>query len=417
MRLAELLADIETGKRSAADAIADCHDRIAGQDDALRAFVTLADRDAAIAAARKATGPLAGVALGVRNFSDTHARQARHGSPIYADNRPPADAALVAMARAKGATIIGKTVTTEFAWMVARETRNPHNAAHTPGGSSSGSAAAVAAGMIPAATGTQTGGSVIRPAAFCGVAGYKPSFRLLPTVGVKTFSWTLDTLGLFGETVEDVALLADLLTGRPLRVAFPELSGLRIGLYRAPHDDEASAQMRDAVQSVARQAEKAGARIVEVNEPEALTAGRDAHSAIQNFEAALALGHERIAHRDLLSDRLRALLDEGAAITPADYDAARAAARRARKQATALFDDIDVLLTPSAPGAAPRGLESTGSPIFNKLWTLTGNPCINVPGCVDSSGLPLGLQVVARFGRDATALAAAAAIESVAKRQ
>jgi Asp-tRNA(Asn)/Glu-tRNA(Gln) amidotransferase A subunit family amidase len=405
--------EIEAGRLTPGEAIARCFDAIAEKDEALNAIEFVAGRDASIRQAEAATGPLAGIAIGMKDIFDTHDMPTGYGSPIYAGFRPRADAALVAMARRAGACVIAKTVTTEFAYLNPSRTLNPCNPAYTPGGSSSGSAAAIASGMLPAATGTQTGGSIVRPAAYCGIAGFKPSFRLLPATGTKTFSWTLDTAGLFAASVEDVAVLAEGLTGRPLASTAPSLDGHRIGLYRTAIWNEAEPQMRDAITRAAERAADAGAAVVEIGEPEILAEARDAHATIQNYEAGLALGSDLALHGDRMSAVLRETLEAGQAISPRAYDKARSTARRARKAATALFDNCDVLLTPSAPGAAPRGLGSTGNPVFNKLWTLTGNPCINVPGLVNSDRMPLGLQLVARFGNDDVVLAAGSALERI----
>ncbi|MCB1418387.1 MAG: amidase [Notoacmeibacter sp.] len=408
-----IVEDVQSGRRSARDCLAESFDAIAQKDGAIHAFTAVADRQAALNGPAQASGPLSGVAVGVKDIFDTHDLPTAYGSPLYAGWQPRADAAIVAMIRAAGGTIAGKTVTTEMAFFQPGPTVNPHDPAHTPGGSSSGSAAAIAAGMIPAALGTQTGGSVIRPAAFCGVAGYKPSFRLAPATGMKTFSWTLDTTGFMAASVADVALFAHLALSRPLAVEPIDPSTLRIGLYRAANAGEAAEDMLEAVEEAARRAGHAGATIIEMMEPDALAEARLIHPVIQDFEAARALADEHRRCRDGLSDKLLECLDRGAAIAAETYDDARRTARRARKAATSLFDHVDVLLTPSAPGAAPSGLTSTGSPAFNKLWTLTGNPCVSVPGLKNAAGLPLGVQVTARFGRDKAALDAAALIEGL----
>lgn len=402
LSVSKILEDIAAGRDSAEAAIARSRKAIAEGDGALNAFAALAPEDAPVAT----TGPLAGIAVGVKDIFDTFDMATEYGSPLYAGFRPRADAPIVAMARAKGAHIIGKTTTTEFAFLNPTVTVNPHDPAHTPGGSSSGSAAAIAAGMIPAAFGTQTGGSVIRPAAFCGIAGFKPSFRLMPTGGMKTFAWTLDTTGFFAASVKDVALFAALASGRELKADAMQ-SPPRIGLYRSAIWNDASSEMQDAVQKAADIAAKAGAQVVEIDEPAELTRARDIHALIQNYEAAISFGHELAYHADRLSTILRETLEEGRTITPPQYDEGRRVARHARKAATTLFSDVDVLLTPSAPGSAPRNLETTGSALFNKLWTLTGNPSVNVPGLKDASGMPLGVQAIGRFGRDKSTLQAA----------
>lgn len=406
-----ILADIAAGRLTPREAIEASLDAIDAREPEVLAFERVADREALLRAAETATGPLAGIAVGVKDIFDTFDMPTGYGTPIYDGHAPKSDAAIVAMARRAGAAIVGKTVCTEYAYFQPGKTRNPHDTAHTPGGSSSGSAAAVAAGMIPAALGTQTGGSVVRPAAFCGVAGYKPSFRMLPATGMKTFSWALDTAGLFAASVADVAAFAAGLTGRPLLPEPVDPAHLRIGLYRSAVLGEASEEMRAAVEHAASLAANAGATIVEIAEPEALTRGRDIHSTIQDYEASLSLGGDFARFGDRMSPKLRDLLLEGQRIAPQTYDDARRVARGARTAATGLFGAVDVLIEPSAPGAAPKGLDTTGQPTFNKLWTLTGNPTVNVPGLRDRAGMPLGIQIIARFGRDRVALSAGAWLE------
>ncbi|MFP1633567.1 amidase [Zhengella sp. ZM62] len=403
----EICEAVASGRKTANAALLESLAAIEAGDADLQAFTCIASRDAVEADANQAKGPLAGIALGVKDIFDTADLPTAYGSSIYAGWQPRADAAVVAMARKAGASVIGKTVTTEFAFFQPGPTVNPHDRAHTPGGSSSGSAAAVAAGMIPAALGTQTGGSVIRPAAFCGVAGYKPGFRLAPATGMKTFSWTLDTTGFFAASVDDVALVAARVLERDLEPAPVDPGTLRIGLYRTAIWNEADEVMREAVEDAAARFQHAGAAVVEVVEPEVLAEARSIHPVIQDHEAARALCWEHMHARERLSPKLLDCLDRGAGIPAAEYDTARSIARRARKAATSLFEHVDVLLTPSAPGPAPHGLQATGDPKFNKLWTLTGNPCVNLPGLTTEKGLPLGVQMVGRFGRDKLLLSVA----------
>jgi Asp-tRNA(Asn)/Glu-tRNA(Gln) amidotransferase A subunit family amidase len=301
-------------------------------------------------------------------------------------------------------------VTTEFASLVPSVTRNPHNLDHTPGGSSSGSCAAVAAGMVPVAFGTQTAGSVIRPAAFCGIAAFKPSYRLIPLVGVKDVSWHLDTGGVFAAGVADVAFVAAAITGRDLRVDRATPSAPRIALVRTHLWNEASAAMQGAIEMAARSAMTAGAKVNEVTLPPLLEQAYAAQYVIQDYESVQALAFEYDRHRDLIDPRLRDALDKGAEISADDYDAARRTASRGRQVLADAMSDYDVILTPSAPGPAPHGLATTGNAMFNRLWTLMGAPCINVPGLSDA-GLPLGIQIVGRFGRDRAALEAALFVE------
>ena len=409
--LSRIVADIESGASTPARRIAETKERIDAVEPEIRAFAHRASEEA-LADAERATGSLAGVPLGFKDIFDTADMPTEYGSPIHAGFQPASDATLVAQARSAGAAVMGKTATTEFAFLTPTVTRNPWNTAHTPGGSSSGSAAGVASGMLAGAFGSQTAGSVIRPASFCGVAGYKPSFRLLPTTGMRPMAWTLDTVGLFAKGVGDVALLADLVSGRELRVAEnEEVAGLTVGLYRAAADSELEPAMVEALEKARGILEHAGARVIDVDETADLRRAHEVQFSIQLYESALSLAHERRLHADRLSLGLRASLDEGAAITPAEYDTARRFARRGRREVTALFERVDMLLAPSALGAAPGSLETTGSPSPNRLWTLTGNPCVNVPGLLDPAGMPLGLTMVGRFGQDRATLAAAAGLE------
>jgi len=307
-------------------------------------------------------------------------------------------------------------VTTEMASLVPSVTRNPRNLAHTPGGSSAGSAAAVAAGMVPIAFGTQTAGSVIRPAAFCGVAGFKPSYRLIPMVGVKDVSWHLDTAGLFGAGVADVAFAADAILQRDLRVDRGTPAAPRIGLARTHLWPQASAAMQKAVETAARIAEAAGAKVAELTLPPILEQAYAAQFTVQDYENFRALAFEYDRHREQIDARLREQLDRAATITAERYDTERRTASRARQVLADAMSDYDVILTPSAPGAAPHGLASTGDPMFNRLWTLMGAPCVNVPGLSENE-LPLGVQTVGRFGRDRGTLEAALFLEQAIARK
>jgi len=357
-----------------------------------------------------ANRPLRGLPVGVKDIFDTADFPTEYGTPIFAGNRPRGDAALVALIRRAGGIVLGKTVTTELAFLNPPRTRNPHDRSRSPGGSSSGSAASVAAGMLPIAVGTQTGGSVIRPAAYCGVTGFKPSYRLLPTAGLKHFAVYLDTAGLFAAGVADVAFAAAAITGRDLRVDGVPLAAPRIAIARTNVWDQASADMQRALDAAAKAAAAAGARVVEPAWPEFLSEAFHAHGVIQDYEAFRTLAFEYDRHRAQLSPVLRDMLDKAAAVTADDYDAARRTTKRARAALADFMDAIDILLTPSAPSAAPMP-DTTGPAIFNRVWTLMGTPCVNVTGLKDASGLPLGVQVVGRFGRDRDALLAAQFLE------
>jgi Asp-tRNA(Asn)/Glu-tRNA(Gln) amidotransferase A subunit family amidase len=419
LRALDLARRIEAGELHPRAVVELCGEAIAACEASIGAFAALD-----LAAARRdaeqpelARSALRGLVVGIKDIFDTTEFPTAYGSAIYAGHRPNADAAMVMLVRRAGGIVVGKTVTTEFASLAPAGTRNPRDPAHTPGGSSSGSAAAVAAGMVPLALGSQTGGSVIRPAAFCGVAGFKPSYRLLPTVGMKCFSWSLDTVGLFGAGVADVAFAAAAVSGRDLRVDGRPRAAPVILLVRTELWHEASEAMQDALERAARAAETAGAKIKELDLPPIFGEAMRAHRVIQGYEAFRALAFEYDRCRECLHPILRRQLDDAAAIDADAYDDARRTTRRARQALLDLLADGEVILTPSAPGAAPRGLGSTGEPTFNRLWTLLGTPCINVPGLLDGAGLPLGVQIVARFGRDRFALAAAAAVEAAITRR
>jgi Asp-tRNA(Asn)/Glu-tRNA(Gln) amidotransferase A subunit family amidase len=383
------------------------------------AFVTLdlAGARATAQAAGMKDKPLRGLPVGLKDIFDTADMPTEYGSPIYLGYRPKADASLVALIRRNGGALIGKTVTTQFAHLDPGKTRNPHNLAHTPGGSSSGSAAGVAAGFFPIATGTQTGGSVIRPAAYCGVAGFKPSYRLLPSVGMKCVSWHLDTAGLFAASVADVAFAAGAISDRDLRVDKTTPSSPRIGVLRDQPWPAASADMMAALDKVARAASHANARVRDIKLTPVLAGAFKAHTTIQAYEAARSLASEYERHKDQLAKGVLELVEQGFAISPDAYDDARRTASQARGALSDVMADIDVILSPSAPGAAPKGLGSTGSSTFNRLWTLMGTPCVNVPGLADSGGLPLGVQVIGRFGQDRGTLEAALFVESLVARR
>jgi Asp-tRNA(Asn)/Glu-tRNA(Gln) amidotransferase A subunit family amidase len=410
--LAELQRRIDSGALTPQDAIAQSCEAIAAQDKTIGAFVC---HDGAARAADR--GPLRGIAVGIKDIIDIADFPTEMGSKIYRGWRPRADASVVMALRAAGATIIGKTTTTAFASSDPTATLNPHNHGHTPGGSSAGSAAAVGAGMIPLALGTQTGGSVIRPASYCGVAAIKPSFRMLPTVGVKCFSWTLDTVGLFAAGVRDLAHGLSAITNRSELLPGPPIERLRIGIvtqdFASAPDQESTQALRVAADAAAR----AGASVRTLDLPEAMAEGWDAHETVQEFEAHQALAWEYETRYEAMPPLLRAKLDETSGIRPADYDEARRTANRGRKALSGLFEQVDVLLTFSAPGAAPKGLASTGDTRFNKLWTLMGVPCVNVPAIEVEGGLPVGVQVIARFGNDAGALTAARFIEEALARR
>jgi Asp-tRNA(Asn)/Glu-tRNA(Gln) amidotransferase A subunit family amidase len=381
-----------------------CLDRVAERDADVRAFAHI-DPDAVLAQARALDagpirGPLHGLPLGVKDLFDTVDAPTAYGSPIYAGHRPAADAAAVALCREAGALVLGKTVTTEFAYFHPGPTHNPRNLAHTPGGSSSGSAAAVADAMLPLALGTQTAASIIRPAAYCGVVGYKPSIDRVPRAGVKSLSETLDTVGGFGRSVRDAALLGAVLTGDKRLLADFDTTAPRIGLCPTPDWQAADVDVHSAWARAQALLAPRAAALAEAAWPAAMPDLVALQKAVMAHEMARALSAERVQHSGALSPRLRALFDEGVAISGEQHAAHLAQVRDSRRLADAWFEHFDVLLGPSATGEAPLGIDATGDPLFCRGWTLLGLPCVHLPFSSGSSGLPVGLQLVGRLGDD-----------------
>jgi len=409
---AEAARQIAAGRITSEQLVRACLDRIAVREGEVRAWAHL-DPEAAIAQARAvdkagARGVLGGVPVGFKDVIDTADMPSQYNSAIYRGNRPRADAACVALARNAGAIVLGKTVTTEYAWRFPGPTRNPHNLAHTPGGSSSGSAAAVADYMAPLAFGTQTGGSTIRPAAYCGIVGYKPSFGTINRAGLKALAESLDTLGVMARSVEDCALLVHAVSGRALPdFAAAQDRAPRIGLCRTSRWKDASPDTQALLESTAAALSARGASVREVELPAEFDRLFEDQVLIMDYEAARGLAWERFNHPELLSDLLRNALDAAAATPRGKYDEAMRHARLCRQLFAGVFADCDVLLTPSATGEAPRGIESCGSSLFNRCWTLLGAPCVTIPMGSGASGLPLGVQLAGNYGEDEQVLLAA----------
>lgn len=358
-----------------------------------------------------ATGPLHGLPVGIKDIMDTADMPTEDGTVLHAGRTPARDATVVAMLRAAGAVILGKTVTTECATYTAGKTRNPHNPEHTPGGSSSGSAAAVAAGMVPLALGSQTNGSVIRPAAFCGVYGFKPTHGLIPRTGIMKLSRTLDHVGVFARTLEDVALLGEQLVGcdegdpdtRPrARIPFcavaaeePPLAPF-FAFVKGPAWERAEPETRDAFSELV---EELGDRVVELDLPDSTQRALEWHRTIMQAEMAANLDLEWERGRDKLSESLRAQLERGRAVTALDYQVALARIPLLVEGFDEIFERCDAIVTPAAAGPAPKGLASTGDPAFCTLWTLLGMPALSLPLMQGANGLPLGVQLVGpRYG-------------------
>ncbi|MBC9207559.1 amidase [Roseomonas aerophila] len=391
-----------------------CLDRIAAREDTVRAFVHLDPALARAAAARPLSGVLAGLPVGVKDVLDTADQPSQYGSPIWHGYQPKADAYAVAATRRAGGVVLGKTVTTEFATRQPGPTTNPHNPAHTPGGSSSGSAAGVAAGFFPLAFGTQTAGSILRPAAYCGITGFKPSHGLIHRAGMKVMSESLDTIGVFGRAAADCALFASALTGLDLGDV-PQATGAapRIALCLGAGADSLTGETKALLDDVAAACSRAGAKVTRIDLPAALQAAQDAHPMMMHGESAQSLAWERASHRQQISEVLNERLDWAEAQPATTLVAARATIAQARNAFQDLMADYDILLTASAPGEAPEGIEWTGDPICNAVWTALQGPCISLPAGTGPAGLPLGVQLVAPFGADKALLGWAWWVEAV----
>jgi Asp-tRNA(Asn)/Glu-tRNA(Gln) amidotransferase A subunit family amidase len=387
--------------------------KLRAADASLGAFAAVRDDASAAALAQRLAGPLAGQWVAVKDIFDTADLPTGYGSPIYSDHRPVAEAALVAIIRRAGGLVVAKSVTTEFAFLQPAATRNPAAPGCTPGGSSAGSAAAVAAGLVPLAVGSQTGGSTIRPASYCGVVGFKPSFGVLPTAGMKCFSWSLDTVGLFARTVQEVSRFAQAVSGG--RIAAPPARAPGewvVGVPDAYPWGELSASARQAIARGADALRQAGARVVPCPLPSWAGDAFTLHDAIQGWEAVRSLAHEMDTAMALFSPLLRDYLTASLRITDAEYAAAQASAVRARAGCRDWLPGIDVLLTPSAPDEPPEGYATTGASTFSRAWTLLSAPCIGVPGALGVNRRPMGLQLIAPPSADDVCLAAGALLES-----
>lgn len=405
---------IRTGEITSEAFTRACLDRIAAREEEVQAWVHL-DPDQALQQARaadeqrrdgKGMGPLHGLPVGIKDIIDTADMPTQNGSPLFKGHQPSKDAVCVAILRAAGAVIMGKTVTTELATLTPNKTRNPHNTAHTPGGSSSGSAAAVADCMIPLALGTQTGGSVIRPASFCGIYGLKPTLGFIPRRGVTLQAHTLDTVGVYGRSVEDLALIADVLNahdpddavsyargrvGLSALLAEPLPVQPRLAFCKTAAWEQADAVTKDAFGKLVA---RLGAHVEEV--PLALEEAFSKHQpAVQGAENAAYYGPLLARGPGSLSPGLTARVEAGAKVLAKDYIAAINARETHYAAVENVLQRFTAILTPGAPGPAPKGFSSTGNPVFNAVWTYLGVPCVTLP-LLEAEGLPLGVQLVGR---------------------
>ncbi|WP_313953006.1 amidase [Accumulibacter sp.] len=415
---------IRDGLFSSEDLVQACSGQIQAREPTIQAW-TYFDPNHALLQARRADewraagkplGLLHGVPVGVKDIIDTGDMPTEDGTPLHAGRAPWHDAKVVELLRVAGAIVMGKTVTTELATYSPGKTRNPHNPEHTPGGSSSGSAAAVAAGMVPLALGTQTNGSLIRPAAYCGVFGFKPSRGMVSRQGILRQSERLDQVGWLARSVEDLALLGEVLSaydadepGMVPRTSVPMLRACeeepplppKLALVKTPWWPQLDADAREGFGELV---DHLSAHVGEFELPESTAKALDWHLTI--MEADLAASYEADYERgaDKMSASLRAQLERGRAITAFDYLRALARIPVVSEALDEVFDRYDAILTPAVAGAAPHGLESTGSPLFCTLWTFCGMPAINLPLLHAGNGLPVGVQLVGRVGDDARLL-------------
>ena len=375
------------------------------------------DPDAAISAAKKiddnpSDGLIHGVPVGVKDIIDTKGIPTTHGSPIHKENRPCVDAPCVSLVRGAGGLIMGKTVTSEFAAQRPGKTKNPHNPTHSPAGSSSGSAAAVTDYMVPVAFGTQTGGSIVRPGAFCGCIGYKPTYGDYNPLGVHDNTRSVDTLGMMSRTMADQALMRAVLTHMPYRaIQTADIAKLRIGVCRTPNWKLADQATQEFLLQAARDLEAKGASIADFDLPDGFHEAIEGFDAISGYEISRTLAYEWFNFPDLLSDNMRTnRIPNGLKVSPSKYQAGLATLGAYRRRFAASLEGWDVLITPSAPAEAPADLTTIGEPPFNRIWTGLYGPAINLPLYTGPNGLPIGLQVVGHMGQDDRFLDAAGAI-------
>ena len=421
----EAAGKIRSGEISSEELVRACLDRIEEREPGVHAWKFLDPELALVQAQRcgdsEPRSPLHGVPIGIKDQFDTADMPTGYGSPIYEGHQPVADAESVARLRTAGAVILGKTKLTEFALYHPTDTTNPLDPARTPGGSSSGSAAAVADHMVPVATGTQTVGSIIRPASYCGIFGYKPTFGSISRAGVLPLCASLDTVGLFARTVEDLELFTKAITGTQphhpsIRTPQPadfdlrgpdELRRPRIAFARTPQWPELEVSIRDRLERAAVRLGENGAEVDEVSLPTRFDGLVEAQNTILEVELSCALSHEFENHPDQLSDLLYGFIEQGRAVGMEEYLEARKLAAECRWESAGLFQDHDVLLAPSVRGEAPVGLESTGDPLFCRMWTLLGLPCVSLPGIQGPDELPLGAQFIGPMYGDGLALSVA----------
>ena len=411
LSVTEIAAQTKAGFLRCEDVARACLARIEAREPIVKAWSFL-ETDLILQRAkaldqRTKRGLLHGVPIGIKDIIETCDMPTEMGSPIYRGYRSKSDASCVALLRAAGALILGKTVTCEFAGVTAGETTNPYDPFRTPGGSSSGSGAAVADFMVPLAVGTQTGGSLQRPCSYCGIVGYKPTFGLINTEGVKPAAESLDTVGLMARTVEDVEMSARVLTNSAPITWLPQGTPIRIGLCRTYAWDTAESATQNAVEDAANRLANAGHSMSELELPPQYSGLLVTREVINDFERARGMAHEWQMHREQISDGLAKSIRNGLAMPRERYIDALERVASCRRLLSEVFANVDVLLTPTAQGEAPVGLSYTGDHRFQSIWTQLRTPTINLPTHAGPNGMPVGIQLVAACYADNHLLAMA----------
>ena len=404
---------LQSGEFSSEQLVEDCLERIHAREDTVHAWQFL-DAEHALEQARardklKPEGPLHGIPVGIKDIIDTEEMPTDCGSKVFSGHQPAADAECVRLLKRAGAVILGKTVTTEFAYLEPGNTRNPHDLQHTPGGSSSGSAAAVADHHVPLALGTQTAGSIIRPASYCGVVGFKPSFDSYPKAGIHPFAQSLDTLGGFARSVADIALLAGVLGSREL--GCEARAPAKIAVVKGPAWSQVEQGSRDAIEQCREILGRCGAKLVEVNLSAEFDEINEAQKSIQLHECTQNLSKYYEKTPEKMSHKLREDYEYGLSLDDATMKQAYALVEECKTSIGKLFSDYDLLLTPASSTSAPLAEAGTGDPVFNRMWTAMHLPCISLPFPGPAGTLPIGIQAVGAYQKDADFLAHAACLE------
>lgn len=419
MTVSEAAIEIASGDLKPSMLIDACLERIDMQEPSVRAWAYPASDQARMAArlldSCEVNDALHGIPFGVKDIIDTADMPTEHGTPVYNQHRPARDAACVALLKEAGGVCLGKTVTTELAHFHPGKTRNPHAITHTPGGSSSGSAAAVAACTVPFALGTQTTGSVLRPASYCGVYGFKPSYGDIGRSGVFECAASFDTLGWFTRNVEDIHIIRRALLRAPAAPFVPAtLSSLRVGLFRGTEWSKADVQTRESIESAVDELKPVVASVKDIEAPAGFDLIPQYHRLIAGYEFARAISWERTQRQTQLSPKLlHGRCEDGLQCSYEEYAQAQAALAELRLSIAESMQGVDVLLTPVATGEAWEGLQATGDPVFNTAWTAMHLPCMSIPAFTGTTGLPVGLQLVGGFREDEQLLAAAECIQQV----